>query len=293
MKKTVLCLILILTICVACFSLTACNNATPQGQLGNYFSKYEKYVYDVHDEAASADGTYEIEIKAFEEEKNSVTLCSEFTLENQTAGHLITSKLTINGYTYTTACYYANVTGNSYYLPKGSYKLVEKDGTKQYDVKTTYSSDSKKGYANYVLSETDKTPQKGTLELKTPYYDNLEFYTMLRGASTMDSGFSMSYNVALVAPNEINTATISASCSTTEKINGLPTGVFTDGTAECYKMVISRSTKVTGLSYTVYYAKSKVTKINDADVRPLVRIITKIVEGDVTYTLKSVSSSNL
>ena len=293
MKKTVLCLFLVLTVCVACISLSACNNATPQGQLGNYFSKYEKYVYDVYDSKTSSNGIYELEIKAFTEEKNTVELSSGFTLENQTAGHLITSKLTINDYTYVTACYYANVSGNTYYLPKGSYKLVEKGGNKQYDLKTTYSSDSKKGYADYVLSETGKDQQKGSLELKTPYYDNLEFYTMLRGASTMDSGFSMSYNVAIVAPNEINTATISANCSSTEKVNGLPTNVFADGQAESYKVTISRSTKVAGLSYTVYYAKSSVKKIDDVDVRPLVRIITTIVEGDVTYTLKSVSASNV
>ena len=65
MKKTVLCLFLVLTVCVACISLSACNNATPQGQLGNYFSKYEKYTYAVHDSKNNINGTYELEIKEY------------------------------------------------------------------------------------------------------------------------------------------------------------------------------------------------------------------------------------
>ena len=58
MKKSVLFLICVALICVACLTLTACNNATPQGQLGNYFSKYEKYTYALHDSKNNINGTY-------------------------------------------------------------------------------------------------------------------------------------------------------------------------------------------------------------------------------------------
>ena len=89
MKKSVLFLICVALICVACLTLTACNNATPQGQLGNYFSKYEKYTYAVHDSKNNINGTYELEIKEYAETKNSVVLSDGFTLENKSAGHLI------------------------------------------------------------------------------------------------------------------------------------------------------------------------------------------------------------
>lgn len=293
MKKSVLFLICVALICVACLTLTACNNATPQGQLGNYFSKYEKYTYAVHDSKNNINGTYELEIKEYAETKNSVVLSDGFTLENKSAGHLIKSTLNIGSKTYVTACYYTNVSGNSYYLPQGSYKSVTDNGTELYSVKVTYSAGSKSTNANYTLTENGKTPKKGSLSLKSPYYDNLEFYTMLRGASTMGTSFSMSYNVALVAPNEITSATISASCSSTEKVSNLPETVFDGGKADCYKVSISRNTKVAGTSYTVYYAKSNVKKLNGVDCRPLVRVMTKIVEGDVTYTLSGVEASNI
>lgn len=67
MKKSALVIVIMLTV-VACLSLTACNSSTPQGQLGNYFAPYEKFVYDVAHttEEGVISGKYTIEIEQFD-----------------------------------------------------------------------------------------------------------------------------------------------------------------------------------------------------------------------------------
>ena len=283
MKKSALIIVIMLMV-VACFSLTACNSSTPQGQLGNYFAPYEKFVYDVAHTTDDGviNGTYTIEIEQFDGGDIAV---GDVLVKNQPSGHIINSYLDIDGTQIESSCFFVNVSSNSFYVPRSSFRKVIVDGTESYRVQINYTSSG----AKYTLSENGKAKKTGTLEISSPFYDNTEFYTMLRGASTMGTAFSMSYGVAIVAPNEIAVATLSASCTSTKTLSA-PEKAFKDGKVSCYKTTVTRSTTVAGISYTVYYATSSVTSINGSAVRSIVRPIVKIVEGDVVYTLSDISA---
>lgn len=283
MKKSALVIVIMLTV-VACLSLTACNSSTPQGQLGNYFAPYEKFVYDVAHttEEGVISGKYTIEIEQFD--GGDITV-GDVLVKKQPSGHVINTYLDIDGTQIESTCFFVNVSSNSFYVPRSSFRKVTVDGTESYRVQINYTTSG----AKYTLTENGESKKTGTLELSSPFYDNNEFYTMLRGASTMSTSFSMSYGVAIVAPNEIAVATVSASCTSTETLSA-PAKAFKDGKVSCYKTTISRSTTVAGISYTVYYAASHVTSINGSAVRSIVRPIVKIVEGDVVYTLSDISA---
>ena len=93
MKKSALVIVIMLTV-VACLSLTACNSSTPQGQLGNYFAPYEKFVYDVAHttEEGVISGKYTIEIEQFD--GGDITV-GDVLVKKQPSGHVInTSKST-------------------------------------------------------------------------------------------------------------------------------------------------------------------------------------------------------
>ena len=206
-------------------------------------------------------------------------------VKNQPSGHVIKTYLDIDGTQIESTCFFVNVSSNSFYVPRSSFRKVTVDETESYRVQINYTSSG----AKYTLSENGKAKKTGTLEISSPFYDNTEFYTMLRGASTMGTAFSMSYGVAIVAPNEIAVATLSASCTSTETLSA-PEKAFKDGKVSCYKTTVTRSTTVAGINYTVYYATSSVTSINGSAVRSIVRPIVKIVEGDVVYTLSDISA---
>ena len=206
-------------------------------------------------------------------------------VKKQPSGHVINTYLDIDGTQIESTCFFVNVSSNSFYVPRSSFRKVTVDGTESYRVQINYTTSG----AKYTLTENGESKKTGTLELSSPFYDNNEFYTMLRGASTMGTAFSMSYGVAIVAPNEIAVATLSASCTSTETLSA-PAKAFKDGKVSCYKTTISRSTTVAGISYTVYYAASPVTSISGSAVRSIVRPIVKIVEGDVVYTLSDISA---
>lgn len=283
MKKSALVIVIMLTV-VACLSLTACNSSTPQGQLGNYFAPYEKFVYDVAHttEEGVISGKYTIEIEQFD--GGDITV-GDVLVKKQPSGHVINTYLDIDGTQIESTCFFVNVSSNSFYVPRSSFRKVTVDGAESYRVQINYTTSG----AKYTLTENGESKKTGTLELSSPFYDNNEFYTMLRGASTMGTAFSMSYGVAIVAPNEIAVATVSASCTSTKTLSA-PAKAFKDGKVSCYKTTISRSTTVAGISYTVYYAASPVTSINGSAVRSIVRPIVKIVEGDVVYTLSDISA---
>ena len=237
MKKSALVIVIMLTV-VACLSLTACNSSTPQGQLGNYFAPYEKFVYDVAHttEEGVISGKYTIEIEQFD--GGDITV-GDVLVKKQPSGHVINTYLDIDGTQIESTCFFVNVSSNSFYVPRSSFRKVTVDGTESYRVQINYTTSG----AKYTLTENGESKKTGTLELSSPFYDNNEFYTMLRGASTMGTAFSMSYGVAIVAPNEIAVATVSASCTSTKTLSA-PAKAFKDGKVSCYKTTISRSTTV-------------------------------------------------
>ena len=93
MKKLSLLVIAIILVLGMTFGLSACNNATTEGQLENIFFDYqgtgsEIYTYDVVNSENSATGTYKITIKTYP--KNESVTVGDFTLTEHGAGYLVT-----------------------------------------------------------------------------------------------------------------------------------------------------------------------------------------------------------
>ena len=292
MKKLGLSLLLILVVCAVAFGATACNRATTEGQIENVFFNLqngatESYTYDVTNSSNSATGTYKTTIKYFTagqevvlSDYNKVTDCGK--------GYLFTSELTMSdGYSSKTACYFlvSAVSGvtSTFLKPVASYKKV----TGSSNDFTEYGSYSGKDY-NYTLITSGT--KEGHVTVGVKVYDNNEFHNSLRGVnnSIFGSGFSLSFNVPVVTADEQAFASITAKSDGTTNITTNVLDADSNKVSyESYAINISRSTKVAGSSQKIWYAKNDV-EFNGFKIR---HMITQIVEGSVTYTLKSFALS--
>lgn len=283
MKKVILIAVSIMLVAVFAVSFVACNNATTQGQLEDVWYAYEQYVYDVND--GTNQGEYTVTIKWFSE--GDVTVGAT-TLKSPSKGYLVTGKLNIADAEYDTACYFKRVDGNSFLIPAASYRKqnVPSSPSSNLEINGVYDG-STFNYSGTVAGEN----KQGSIELSSPYYDNNEFHQMLRGVSTMSTSFSFSFKVP-VAGVESGAVTLTASCTSTEKI----TAPVKSGEIECYKVSLSRSTKVDGKKQQLYYSVSPLPLDTDGDgtddfkpKKALVKIVEPTADGEVTYILKSAS----
>ena len=292
MKKLGLSLLLILVICAVAFGATACNRATTEGQIENVFFNLqngvtESYVYDVTNSSNSATGTYKTTIKYFTagqtvtvSEYNQVTDCGK--------GYLFTSELTMSdGYTSKSSCYFviSAVSGvtSTFLKPVASYKKV----TGSSNDFTEYGSYSGKDY-NYTLITSET--KEGNVTVGTKFYDNNEFHNSLRGVNKdiFNSGFTLSFNVAVVTADEQAAASITAKSDGKDNITtNVLDGDNNKTVYESYAINLSRSTKVAGSTQKIWYAKDDVS----CNGFYITHLITQIVEGSVTYTLKSFALS--
>lgn len=292
MKKLGLLLIAIVLVLGMSFGLSACNNATTEGQLENVFFDYqgtgkEIYTYDVVDSSTNATGTYKITIET-KEKDSSVNVGPDYTIEHCAAGYLVTDELEMSdGYVSKAVCFFAiaHVSGTTsqFLKPVASYKNVA-GSSNDY---TTLGSYSGKKY-EYTLTVNGEA-KTGSVEIGTArVYDNSEFHQVLRGIkdSIFESGFSFSMSVPVVTATEQTAVSISANSSSS--ISVVTTNIM-DGenkkTFECFPVRLTRSTKVEGISQFFFYTKDPIT-VDGFQIR---HVLTKIVEGNVTYTLKSLS----
>ncbi len=272
MKKAALIIFTIVFVAIMAVSLVACSNATVQGQLKDVWRPYEKYTYSVND--GTNTGTYVVEI--LRSNGGTVEVGTK-SVENLGKGILINGKLNIADVEYTTACYVQFNSGGAFNVPKASYKKQTVSGNVTLELVATYADN------NYNYSGTQNgTEISGTIALSNPYYDSNEFHQVLRGVNSMSTGFSFSFNVP-VAIGESSLASLSASCNSTTKV------AYGDDNVECFEVLLSRSTKVNGKDQKLYYTTSPMT----IDGWPLPYVLMKFVEptanGEVVYTLTSVS----
>ena len=119
MKKLSLLVIAIILVLGMTFGLSACNNATTEGQLENIFFDYqgtgsEIYTSDVVNSANNATGTYKITIKTYP--KNESVTVGDYTLTEHGAGYLVTDELDMSdGYKSKATCFFL-VAKNDWYL---------------------------------------------------------------------------------------------------------------------------------------------------------------------------------
>lgn len=275
MKKLVLTAISVVMIIALAVVLAACSNATTQGQLVDAWRPYEKYVYEVKLPDSSVSGEYSVEIKRLTGQDVSV---GSYDFTNANNGYLVTGKLQVDNTVIDTVCFFKLIKNASFLIPEASYRKITVDGQDVEIAQGIYDGAN----FNYSLTANGKT-SNGTVSLKSPFYDNIEFHQVLRGASDLSSSFSFSFQVPIVSATEIAAADLTARVTAEEKVT------VTYGEVDCYKMALSRSTKVEGASHTLYYAKNNVT----VDGWNLKNVLVKFEEpsktGNIVYELKSIS----
>lgn len=281
MKRLLLVSALILIV-VLSFSFSACNNATPQGQLGDYFCEVEKFTYSAVDKTDAQNptiGTYIMTIEKFD--GGNVTLTDGFVVNGAKTGVLVSGNLNIGTTNIETKSYFQTASNNNFLVPIASWRKTSKNGEESV-ITQNYSQT----VCDYKISETGKADKTGSLSFKLPCYDTNEIYNTLRGASTMGSGFSMSFSVPL--PQENLIASLSASCNATKTLTApdeASSEIYGEG-KNCYEVILSRSTSVGGISYNLYYGVDQLSVNNWKITRPLY----KIVEGNVEYLLVDVTT---
>ncbi|MCQ2602370.1 MAG: hypothetical protein MJ193_00440 [Clostridia bacterium] len=274
--KKVFCIIAAITLIVALsIGFTACNSATVQGQLTPVWRPYEKFVYDVADSATGNTGIYTVEIikKASGEEvtvgANTKTLSGD--------GYLVKGHLEIATAQFDTACLFSIVNGSAFLIPSASYRKEVVDGATRLDMSGLY--DGAKFKYNATINGESKS---GEVSLGATYYDNNQFHQVIRGASTLSSSFSFSFAVPVVADQEIANIVLTTAATGVENVT-VPYG----SDIECIKIGVSRSTKVAGISQQLFYS-TKDLEGEGGNGWKVKNALVKIVEGDVTYSLKSI-----
>lgn len=310
MKKIILSLTLIVIVATLAVGLSACNNATTQGQLANLLNdhKSEAFSYDVYaiDQegnkisipgtemlSSQPHGTYDVTLDAYDQGAtvNNFGAIGNTSLVDVRKGVLIRNKLQIGGTSIvqSSGCYYNLIDGTSYMVPAYTYRTIEVGEEMTFAMFGVYDGSTLK----YQI-EQDGNKKEGSVSLKGTYFDNNQFHTSLRTVTTFSNNFSFSFATAIVSPDEIGDATLTASISSTKYIQN----EFTKSRADyqekgivCYKTVLSRTTDVAGMSQTLYYATNDVTDNGWALKNVLVRIEepfkTAESAGIMVYDLKS------
>jgi len=280
MKK--LALVLVLIVLTLSFTLTGCNKASTQGQLVNILANHnhEVFTYDVSD-SSGVIGSYVVTLDK-KASQDSFTFGDENTTIKVNEGILAQAVLTVGTTTYNTGCYYDLISGSSFMTPAYTYRVKNVDGQETFKLFGKYDGTS----LNYDKWINGGEKQSGTVTAESsPYYDNNEFHQLLRGVTTFSTSFSFSYAVPLVSETESTSVSLTAACSTTETLQ------FNGADVNCYKVVVSRSTKVAGTTQTLYYSVDDIKPSLSGTGWPITHALLKIVEGNITYTLKSASLS--
>lgn len=256
-RKLIIISIAIIVVIASVFALSACNNrATTQGQLSNFLVDHNKeyFEYDVQIGGTSI-GVYKVTVTSHL--AHSVINCpDEKEVEK---GVFVESELDVNyggkHVVYNTGCYFNLVSGSSLMVPAYTYRIQTEDGVETFRMSGNYQGST----FRFEKKVGEEDPSNGSFKLSGTYFDNNEFHQSLRTVSTFSTNFSFTFTVPLVSETESTSASLTAKCSKDVMIKT----AYTDSIPEyaetgvsCYKVILSRSTKVAGLSQTLYYAKT-------------------------------------
>lgn len=298
MKKAILIALVAAMIAVMGVSLSACNNATTQGQLQNILNdhNHESFEYSVFAQDADGnrvdgyDGTYAVTLDKYVA-GSTIENFGSATLSDVAEGILVKGNLTVGTTEYNTGCYFTLINGSSYMVPAYSFRTVKKDGNVTFSLNATY--DGKKFNYNRTI---DGVESNGTVDLgkAVTYYDNNEFHQSLRTITTFSESLSFSFAMPVVSDIEASSVTLTARVGGKATIKNTFTesrADFQDSGISCYKTLVSRSTEVAGLSQTLFYSVNDVTFTGWSMKHVLVRIQEPFkVDGNIysmVYDLKS------
>lgn len=119
-------------------------------------------------------------------------------------------------------------------------------------------------------------------EISTPYYDNMQFYTIIRGAD-FGNKFSLSFNVFVPAENGV----VPLTCSLGNNENLSYKLSDADAAVDCQLVNIYRKQSVAGEPLKAYYSKSNITVGGKTVKQALIRFI----ENNYTYSLTDITVS--
>lgn len=279
MKKAISIIVIIIMVAVLGITLAACNNATTQGQLANILRthNYEQFVYEVSTTENDTKGTYTVTLQAYDKGADVANFGSA-TLTNVNNGVLVTSVLDFNGSIYNTGCYYNLISGASYMVPAYTYRVQTVNGQETFRLQGTYDGAT----LNYDRYINNGEKQSGSVSASGTFYDNNQFYQSLRTITTFATGLTFAFTMPLVSANEVASVNITTAISATEKIKTPFTETYTKGEdgaiykeegINCYRMSLSRTTDVEGLSHTAYYAVDSISLSGWGITHALVRIV--------------------
>lgn len=313
MKKIILAILVIFTIGAMCLGLSACNNATPQGQLANPLMthsgehlEYDVALTDAEGKTIQGDlGSYTVDLKLYKAGNVIETFGALSNLKVDRDGVLVTSRLVsdseqFGNREYQTGCYFSLVTGPaSFMTPAYSFRIEKTDGIEKLSVQGSYSGN----YYNYDRT-ADGVKTSGSIKLSGTYFDNNEFQQMLRGVTTFANGLSMSFIIPLVYAGGAEAVTLSTSANgatakqattfTDSFVNAENQKVYPDG-VDCYTVSLTRNTQVAGVTQTLYYAKDNIQINGWAVKNPLIKFSEPVKADDgktfnyITYSLKAVT----
>lgn len=274
-------------------AFVSCSRATTQGQLSNFLIDHseENFVYDVTNELTNEKGTYTVNVKKYP--SGSAISCPD-VIENVSSGVLVSSTLLIGDVEYKTGCYFNIVNGTSLMTPAYTYRIQKENGNETFRMTGNYSG-ANFHYSKSVAGETSE----GSIKLSGTYFDNNEFHQSLRTVSTFSTSFSFSFAVPLVSASENTSVSLTASCSKTafvktEYTNGIE--AYKENGIECYNVRIARSTKVSGLDQSLYYAKEPM-KPSNSDFK-MANVLVKFYEpitadGSTYYVVYALKSAEI
>lgn len=157
--------------------------------------------------------------------------------------------------------------------------------TKERSYQLTAQYDAK--YYNYELVEGENK-QTNRIRVKGTYIDNELLYTYLRCSSQL-SALSMQISIPDAFTGTAMAYSVTTQATVSMKVR---LDADTEKTLECHEVYIKKTEAPVGKGIAVYYAKdtdearivADAFSMNDSKRYPV-----KIVENDITYTMKSIS----
>ena len=270
MKKFVLIVLTIITASILAFSLVACGNNVPTDKLlrlnfcNNDF--VETFVYSVSGKVGDSvvNGTL------------------TFKISPSDGGYVIERTQEMDDGTKFFGRVKFSKSGS--FLPSESLLTTEKNGEKSTE-KIVY--DGKK--LRFFVAKGDSIPVETPAtehEIASPYYDNMQFYTIIRGA-TFAKKFNLAFNT--FAPRENRVVKLQCSLGSTENKKYTVSG--NEGAVDCQAVYVALTSApvTTNQAFRAYYAKSDIELANQYKLK---QVLVEFVENGFTYTLKDASATS-
>lgn len=269
MKKVILIILTVITVSILALSLAACSSNVSTDKLLrlNWCSDdfTETFTYSV---SGKVDG-------------NLVTGSLVLTIKPADGGYVVEREQVMDDGTVITGSVKFSKSGS--FLPSESVRIDNKNGTKTVQ-KTVY--DGKK--VSCYRADGDVIPE-GTsateYEIASPYYDNLQFYTIIRGA-TYDKKFNLSFNTFAPAENKV----VKLQCSLGSTENKSYVVNSEAGSVDCQVVYVALTSAPvsTNQSFKAYYAKSDIRLDSGYALK---QTLVEFTESSFTYTLTDASAT--